>query len=122
MDFLDNIKDAYDNLAAKTSRLAVTILGIILLLFVCALIALGVHSCNKNKIGEVKREDFKTEDEFIPPSNIKLTEDYYFSREPKESWSQEEIEKWFSNPNTVNMNELKQANDVLVDEIIGAAP
>ncbi|MBO4387480.1 MAG: hypothetical protein J5817_10775 [Treponema sp.] len=122
MDFLDKIRDAYDNLAAKTSRLAVTILGIILLLFVCALIALGVHSCNQNRIGDVKREDFKTEDEFIPPSNIKLTEDYYFSREQKECWSQEEIEKWFSNPNTVNMNELKQANDALVDEIIGAAP
>jgi len=122
MNFLDNIKDAYHNLAQRTSRLAVTILGIILFLFLCALIVLGVHSCNQKKIGNVKREDFKSEDEFIPPSNIKLTEDYYFSREQKESWSQEEIEKWFSNPNTINMNELKQANDALVDEIIGAAP
>jgi len=122
MDFLDNIKDAYTNLTEKTSRLAVTILGIILLLFVSALIVLGVHSCNQKKVGDVKREEFKTEDDFIPPSNIKLTEDYYFSREQKESWNQEEIEKWFSNPNKVNMNELKQANDALVDEIIGAAP
>ena len=123
MQIIDTIQDAVDSLVKKTGRFAVAALGIILLLAACALMILTARSFTKKKKAlPVVQAEFQSEDEFIPPSNIKLTEDYYFSREPKENWTREEIDRWFSKPNKVNMNELKQANDRLVEEIIGAVP
>ena len=51
-----------------------------------------------------------------------LTEDYYFSRVTDDKWDAEETDRWFSRPDTSNINELGNANNALVDELLGAAP
>ena len=119
MGALNNSIEKISDFLNEHKKLALGIiigLALLLLILIIGMVASGKKESIPSKVSN------NPEDPFMLPQNTTVTEDYYFSREPKESWSQEEIEKWFSNPNTVNMNELKQANDALVDEIIGAAP
>ncbi len=124
MEFFEDIKANFDDFVERTSKLTVTILAILLFLFVSAIIVLifALSSTSKKKAFQKARTPLSAEDSFLPPSQLKLTQDYYFSREATSSWNRKESDRWFSKPNSVNMNELHQANEQVVDEIIGAAP
>ena len=86
-------------------------------------ILIGSTGSNKKvKTISLPEEVFTKKDEFMPPADIKMTEDYYFSRIAGDSWSDEELNRWFSMPNDSNMKALEDANDKLINKITEAAP
>ena len=52
----------------------------------------------------------------------KETDSYYFSRDTKKSWTTEDAEQWFSEPDGVLLNELENKNTKKVKDILEAAP
>lgn len=61
-------------------------------------------------------------EDFFPPKEDSLTEDYYFSREQNATWSKDEFDRWFSVPSKENVEALGKSNEKIANEILGAAP
>ena len=126
MNFED-IKLSIKDFSKAHSKIIVAILGILLFFILSAMILLVVQALkgSKNKAPYKATEpitSFNPEDDFLQPQNTSLTEDYYFSRSTEENWSNEEAKDWFTPPDDMTMNELRKANDALVDQIVGVAP
>ncbi|MBQ1832465.1 MAG: hypothetical protein II563_04710 [Treponema sp.] len=97
------------------------ILGVVVLLIILVLV-IGISAGSGKKKNVTVEKTFAAEDDFVKPQAYTMTEDYYFSRKTEDSWSQEEVDKWFAVPTSPVMNELRKDNDSIVDEILGAAP
>ena len=124
MEIIDNIKANAEDFIEKNSKLTVAIICILIFLSLTAIfILLGSIGNDKTiKKIDLPEEVFSKKEEFIPPADIKMTEDYYFSRITEDTWSDEELNRWFSVPNDSNMKALEDANDTLINKITEAAP
>ena len=124
MEIIDNIKSNAQEFIQKNSKLTAAILCILLFLSLAAIFLLigSAGSGRKAKTIELPQEIFSKKEEFLPPADIKMTEDYYFSRITEDKWSDEELNRWFSLPNDTNMKALEDANDMLMNKITEAAP
>ena len=124
MEIIDNIKANAEDFVRKNSKLTAVILCIFVFLSLAAIfILIGSTGSNKKvKTISLPEEVFTKKDEFMPPADIKMTEDYYFSRIAGDSWSDEELNRWFSMPNDSNMKALEDANAKLINKITEAPP
>ena len=95
------------------------------------LIALAVFAFASGIFQEKKKQDififpkqipFSAVEDFFPPKEDSLTEDYYFSREQNATWSKDEFDRWFSVPSKENVEALGKSNEKIANEILGAAP
>ena len=131
MDFKgiwENIKEKLSPLVEKArgfyeenKMLSYIIVGLVALLFLCIILLIALTGKKK-------------EPEVIPGTVLELTEtleipdgpelpkDYTASRTPKEKWSQEDAQEWFTVPGQKEIDSLSKANDNLINEITGAAP
>lgn len=116
----EDIKEELSYRLEGTSRSVFIALGSLLLLLILLLI-LMINQCSTPPKVKVT-ETFEIKDEYIYPESVNMTDDYYFSREAKDAWSQEEIDEWFTEPDTESIKELSDANDKIINEITGAAP
>ncbi len=123
MEFFDNLKDFFTDFFDRTSKGLVIVLGILIFFLISTIVLLFVQLSKvpQKKLPAVPEVEFVKDEEFIFPYNMNLSEDYYFSRITKDSWTEEDIQKWFTLPNLFNLNELGTANDALVEEILGVA-
>ncbi|MCR5764271.1 MAG: hypothetical protein K6G00_12900 [Treponema sp.] len=124
MEIIDNIKANASDFIQKNSKLTVAIICILVFLSLSAIfILIGTTGNNKTvKKINLPEEVFSKKEEFLPPADIKMTEDYYFSRITEDTWSDEELNRWFSMPDDTNMKALEDANDTLINKITEAAP
>ena len=124
MEIIDNIKANAEDFIEKNSKLTVAIICILIFLSLTAIFILLGSLGNDKAIKKIElpEEVFSKKEEFLPPADIKMTEDYYFSRITEDTWSDEELNRWFSVPNDSNMKALEDANDTLINKITEAAP
>lgn len=124
MEIIDNIKANAEDFIEKNSKLTVAIICILIFLSLTAIFILLGNLGNDKAIKKIDlpEEVFSKKEEFLPPADIKMTEDYYFSRITEDAWSDEELNRWFSVPNDSNMKALEDANDTLINKITEAAP
>lgn len=124
---LDKIKEKFEDIkedisyrlegASKSVFIALGCLGLILIL----LIALMINQCvQPQKV--VVQKSFETKDEYIFPETVNMTNDYYYSRDAKDTWNQDDVNEWFNTPGEKDIKELSEANDNIIKEIMGAAP
>ncbi len=118
------IKERIKDFIQNTSRLTLTILGILILFIISAVIILISNAVRgSRKPAELFNPTaFSKEEEFIAPQNSNLTEDYYFSRTTKDLWTKEDAGQWFTQPSPSSMQELRKDNSSVVEDILGAAP
>ena len=131
MDFKgiwENIKEKLSPLVEKirefyeeNKMLSYIIAGLVALLLLCIIFLIALAGKKK-------------EPEVIPGTVLELTEtleipdgpelpkDYTASRTPKEKWTSDEAEEWFTVPSQKEIDSLSKANDNLINEITGAAP
>lgn len=123
MNFFEKIKESLQNFLQKNTRITAGITVILVLLAVFAF-ASGIFQEKKKKETFVFPEQipFSAVDEFFPPKDDSLTEDYYFLREQNSCWTKEEFNRWFSVPSNENVESLGKANEKIANEILGAAP
>ena len=132
MDFhgiLDKIKEKASSLFEKVREfyeenkmLSLLIASLTVLLLLCILLLIVLTSKKKNSAPEVPGTVLELTETPVVPDGPELPKDYTASRSPKEKWSEEEAEEWFTIPTQKEIDSLSKANDNLINEITGAAP
>ncbi len=131
MDFhtiLDNIKEKASSLFGKirdfyeeNKMLSYIIAALIVLLLLC-IILLAVLTGKKKEPEIVPGSVLELTENLEIPDGPSLPKDYTPSRTPKEKWTSEETEEWFTLPSQKEIDSLSKSNDNLINEITGAAP
>ena len=131
MDF----KDIYTNIKAKISTLiakvkafyennkmlSLIISTLVVLLLLCILILISINKKNKAS-KNIPEATLELSDPLLIPNGPEIPKDYTASRTPKDKWTTEETEQWFTVPTQNEIDSLSKANDNLINEITGAAP
>ena len=127
MENKGNLKEKINGFVESHSKLQLTIyLIVFLLVFSSVIIALisipKSNHKNPKKVNPVSQvsEYYQTED-LTKPAPMNVTEEYYFSRDENASQIQDN-ENWFTIPDENSINELHQANEEVVTDILGVAP
>ena len=69
------------------------------------------------KIQEVEIEPFLS-----IPSEPSIEDDYLYSRKKVNRWSDESVDQWFSEPDESMLDDLKKANNKLVEDMMEVVP
>ncbi len=67
-------------------------------------------------------EDFELLQPLVQPDLPEFPDDYYLLRTRDYEWTQSDIDKWFTMPDGILLDELHDANDAMITEILEAAP
>jgi len=105
----------------ENKRNAIIVAALVVVILVSLIVLICISAKPKVKNGNLKPELVLSE-EMMVPEGPELNNDYNVSREPKDSWSEEEADQWFSIPTNKDIDSLGKANDGLITEILGAAP
>ena len=131
MDFKgiwENIKEKFSPLTEKLHEfyeenklLSYIIAGLIALLLLCIILLIALAGKKKEPV-EVPGTVLELTEPLIIPDGPELPKDYTASRTPKDKWSEDEAQEWFTIPSQKEIDSLSKANDNLINEITGAAP
>lgn len=98
-------------------------------LFLCAVVLLMVflaifsfRSVKKSEELVKQNHEIEFDQELLIPKGPVVPDEYVLSRVTGNKWSSEEIQKWWTSPSNDEVQELSQANDRIVNGIVGAAP
>lgn len=94
------------------------IVTIVILLIILVIL---IISDNKKSIKRETPHLVFTEELQIP-NGPEVQKNYNISREPKESWTEDDTSDWFTIPTATDIEALSNSNENMVLEIIGAAP
>ncbi len=131
MDFKgiwENIKEKLSPLVEKArgfyeenKMLSYIIVGLLALLFLCIILLIALTG-KKKEPEVIPGTVLELTEPLAIPDGPELPKEYTASRTPKDKWSQEESEEWFTVPSQKEIDSLSKANDNLINEITGAAP
>ena len=131
MDFqglLDNIKEKASSIFEKVREfyeenkmLSYIICGLFALLLLCIILLIALTG-KKKEPEVVPGSVLELTEPLVVPDGPELPKDYTASRTPKDKWSEEDSEDWFTIPSEKEIDSLTKANDNLIKEITGAAP
>ena len=131
MDFqglLDNIKEKASSIFEKVrdfyeenKMLSYIICGLFALLLLCIILLIALTG-KKKEPEVVPGSVLELTESLVVPDGPELPKDYTASRTPKDKWSEEDSEDWFTIPSGKEIDSLTKANDILIKEITGAAP
>ena len=121
MEFFETIKERVSDFLHQNTKLAVTIIAILVFLFVSGLIVL-LYQLSKIPlpVKPVKKmqETYSPAEEYFSPAIQELTDGYYFSHSADSTdWNE-----WFTEPGEEEINDLASSNDAFIESILGAAP
>ena len=131
MDFKgiwENIKEKFSPLVEKVrnfyeenKRLSYIIAGLVTLLLLCIILLIALAG-KKEEPEVIPGTVLELTETLAVPDGPELPKDYTASRTPKEKWSEEDAQEWFTVPDQKEIDSLSKANDNLINEITGAAP
>ena len=131
MDFKgiwENIKEKLSPLVEKArgfyeenKMLSYIIVGLVALLFLCIILLIALTG-KKKEPNVIPGTVLELTEPLAIPDGPELPKEQTASRTPKDKWSQEESEEWFTVPSQKEIDSLSKANDNLINEITGAAP
>lgn len=67
-------------------------------------------------------QNIELEHELVLPLEPTSTKDYYIDRENKDKWDTDEIDQWFTKPQGELLDDLEYQNDMMIQDILEAAP
>lgn len=111
----DRVKDS---VFSNTKTVILCCLSLILILLILILILLMTAP---KKPKTYSQDLILTEDLLVMPSPS-LPEGSSVSRTTKDSWTDEELDVWFTEPSKKELDDLSKSNNRIVSEITGAAP
>ena len=131
MDFkgiCENIKEKFSPFIEKGRKfyeenkmLSYIIAGLVALLLLCIILLIALAG-KKKEPAVVPGTVLELTEPLAIPNGPELPKDYTTSRTPKDKWSEEEAQEWFTVPSQKEIDSLSKANDNLINEITGAAP
>ena len=114
---IEKVRDFYE----ENKMLSLIIAGLVALLLLCIILLIALAG-KKKEMPVVPGTVLELTETLVIPDGPELPKDYTASRTPKEKWSEEEAQKWFTVPSQKEIDSLSKANDNLINEITGAAP
>ena len=121
MDF-DNLGENVRDFIHEKPLIA-TLIGIFALFFFTALIIIVIQTSKPKTPSQTFRKDpFTADAKLLIPAAPEIEKDYYPSREAKNTWTEKDIEPWFTKPDGETFKNLESANDKIISDITGAAP
>ena len=127
-DFFEKVKNVFISLYQKVvdycrdNKKQAIIIGSLILLILILLVCLLVFSSKKPAKLPYAEKDLELTESPLVPKGPEVQEDYSISRTPKDKWSKEEADKWFTIPSSNDINSLGKTNDGIISEVLGAAP
>ncbi len=119
-----NIKEFSDKIISyckeNTKKVIIILCSALIFILIIILISIIISS-KKNPVDYSRKEIVLTQEQLVP-DGPEVQRDYNITRETKENWPEEEINKWFTIPSAKDIDSLQQANDNLASKIVGAAP
>ncbi len=113
----EKIREFYEN----NKMLSYIIAGLVALLILCIILLIALTG-KKKEPATVPGTVLELTEPLVIPDGPELPKDYTASRTPKDKWSEEEAQEWFTIPSQKEIDSLSKANDNLINEITGAAP
>lgn len=115
---IEKVQEFYE----ENKKLSFIILGLIAVLLICIILLISLTSKKKKDVPAVPGTVLElTETPYIP-DGPELPKDYTASRTVKDKWTEDEAKEWFTVPSQKEIDSLSKANDMLINEITGAAP
>ncbi len=114
---VEKVREFYE----ENKMLSYIIAGLVALLIIC-IILLCVIAGKKKEPAVIPGTVLELTEPLAIPDGPELPKDYTASRTPKDKWTEEEAEDWFTVPSQKEIDALSKANDNLINEITGAAP
>ena len=127
-DIFEKIKNVFISLYQKVvdycreNKKQAIIIGSLILLILILLICLLAFAPKKTKKLPYVEKKLELSESPLVPKGPEVQEDYSISRTPKDKWSEEEADKWFTIPSSNDINSLGKTNDGIISEVLGAAP
>lgn len=118
-DFFENIKSSLENHKKQT----IIVCSVFIFMTLCALIVLFVSNYKpaQKKFTNFNQKLELSETPLIPQSEL-YSESYISSRKTPKKWSKDEAKEYFTLPSKSEVQKLSNANDKIVNEILGATP
>ena len=98
----------------------------ILLLLVFFLIAVIIITVGESNLFKKKKlsfdENFTLHQSLVAPEPPSTPDEYYLVRPKDYTWTEQDIDRWFSPPDEQLLDALRAANDELISDLLEAAP
>ena len=119
-EYIDNVRDLID----ENRKLALAVAGGLILILVLLLILLIMSENKKTaaKNSAIESKKLVLDQPLLVPDGPTVPNGYITSRTTEKNWSENDVEQWFTQPDKEEVEKLGEANDRIINEIIGAAP
>lgn len=99
-------------------------LACLLFLFLAAMVIIIIKTSSSNDKKNVidTTRNFTLYQPLLPPKVFSMPDDYYLVRPRNYQWAQEDVKRWFTEPDGQLLKELHSANDNMISNILEAAP
>lgn len=124
-DFFDSIKEKISQIqfsfAEEENRKKILFIVFGILIFLIFILILIL--CFSPKDNKIKEDLMYDVTEYMySPSSPEISSDYMYSRNPKNTWTEEEANEYVTLPNEEMLENLKESNDRLIRDILEASP
>lgn len=119
-EYIDRTKEYID----ENRNIVLIVAGGLLAVLVLILI-LMIASDQKSRAAKKAAIDPKKlviDQPLLVPDGPTVPNGYITSRTTEKNWSENNVEQWFTQPDQTEVEKLGEANDRIINEIIGAAP
>lgn len=119
-EYLDQLRDLID----ENRKIALAIAGglIAVLILILTLMVVSDQKSMALKKTAIDPKKLVIDQPLLVPDGPAVPNGYITSRTPAKSWTEKDIEQWFTEPDKEEVEKLGDANDRIINEIIGAAP
>lgn len=119
-EYLDQLRDLID----ENRKIALAIAGglIAVLILILTLMIVSDQKSKALKKTAIDPKKLVIDQPLLIPDGPAVPNGYITSRTPAKSWTEKDIEQWFTEPDKEEVEKLGDANDRIINEIIGAAP
>ena len=118
----EKIEQIQLSLSEDENRKKVLIIAFGILIFLLIILILIMCLSSKKEEAQLPENEYEITEYFYSPSSPEISDDYMYSRVPKQKWSEEEANEHITLPTEKMLDELKSANDKLIKDILEASP
>ena len=106
---------------SENKKLAIIVSSLFCVMLICIILLIALAS-NKKEPTTQYEQTLELTNELVIPDGPELPKDYTISREKRDRWTKEEADQWYSEPTENDIRGLEKANDIVINNILGAAP
>lgn len=112
-----------DYIQNHTKQMLFVCLGLVIILILLSLLIFtSPDTKGKKKTKSTNELVVPLHDNLILPEEPGFPAEFQFYRERRSTWTREEAEEWFVAPDEVMLENLENANNNVISDILGAAP